>query len=535
MLAALLGAATLHAVMRVIHDTGRRRIAAGLVARATAERVVSSAIHRLELAGVSALGSGSIEAEASGDAQAVVTELVRRHQAARECDCAPLLPAAGYFRTSGPGDSVAVAMVSDPTSVPGARLREALDRLARARLGTASRSGEAAAGDARAPVRVAFDSALGSMVAVTLTEHDRAGRVVALAGLVAEQREVARFLVDGLQRSSSTLGLPDDESIELRGPDGVALFGAADPARRFRWSITNHSSLGGATVIVALEREHIASPLIAPIATAQIWHLAALLLATLVAIVLGVRSSRREAQLATARSDFVAAVSHELRMPLAQILLASETLTLQRERDERQRLGLASSILREARRLVALVENVLLVSRTGAVELRPHLATVDVQELLGDVLEAVQLSVDDTGQSIETVATPGLAVLGDRMLLRQAIVNLVDNATKYGRAGQCIRLTARAVGGGVQLAVEDDGPGVPPAERKRIFQPWERLTRDQPSERTGAGLGLAVVRQIAVACGGRVWLEDRAGGGARAVLELPAAAAAAASVTTGAA
>ena len=72
----------------------------------------------------------------------------------------------------------------------------------------------------------------------------------------------------------------------------------------------------------------------------------------------------------------------------------------------------------------------------------------------------------------------------------------------------------------VRLYVENDGPGVPAELRKRVFEPYERLSRDQTSERTGSGLGLAVVEQIARALGGKVWLEDGRRGGTRAVLEL---------------
>ena len=73
-----------------------------------------------------------------------------------------------------------------------------------------------------------------------------------------------------------------------------------------------------------------------------------------------------------------------------------------------------------------------------------------------------------------------------------------------------------------RLAVEDEGPGVPESERARIFDPYERLERDQTSERTGTGLGLAVVRHIAGVCGGRVWIDDAYTSGTRAVIELPA-------------
>jgi len=171
---------------------------------------------------------------------------------------------------------------------------------------------------------------------------------------------------------------------------------------------------------------------------------------------------------------------------------------------------------------MSIVDNVLLFSRSGAVAMKPRLEPLPIRTLFDDVIDAVSLAVEDAGHTIEA-DDRSLAILGDRQLLRQALVNLVDNALKYGKPGQRIRLVAEEAGdAAVRLAVEDEGPGVPHSERARIFDPYERLERDQTSERTGTGLGLAVVRHVVEVCGGRVSIDDAYTSGTRAVIELPA-------------
>jgi signal transduction histidine kinase len=275
-------------------------------------------------------------------------------------------------------------------------------------------------------------------------------------------------------------------------------------------------------VKVAMMGSQVSLPLVMPVAHDRLWLNGVLILATVVVCLFAIGASRREVALARARSDFVAGVSHDLRMPLAQILLASETLSLGRDRNEAERASLMGSILREARRLKAMIDNVLLFSRSGAVGITPNLQALETAPLLDAVAESVSLAVSDAGQAIETQAAPGVRVLADRALLHQALVNLVDNAMKYGPAGQRIRLSAVRSGDSIAIAVEDEGPGIPASARGRLFEPYERLVRDSASERTGSGLGLAVVRQIVLACRGVVRIEDAALG-TRIVIELPAA------------
>jgi signal transduction histidine kinase len=250
------------------------------------------------------------------------------------------------------------------------------------------------------------------------------------------------------------------------------------------------------------------------------WHIMLLLTGTLIALAIAIASSRREMILARTRSGFVAGVSHELRTPLAQILLASETIALQREQSPADRVMLAESIVRETQRLMGIVDNVLLFSRAGAVDLKPVQQAVRVDELFERVGESLRLVARSAGQTIEASSNTPLAVVGDLRLLTQALVNLVDNAIKYGPSGQTVHLAATAHGDRVRLSVDDSGPGIAEADRERVFAPYERLESDELSERTGSGLGLAVVRSITDALAGTVWLERAEGGGTRAVIEL---------------
>jgi signal transduction histidine kinase len=305
---------------------------------------------------------------------------------------------------------------------------------------------------------------------------------------------------------------------------GRRVYGPPLDSTRWLQSAPLHGDMSHVVVTAMISGHQLPTEIVFPFSHERLLTLGLMILGTLMTVAGAIVVSRRELRLAAARSSFVAGVSHDLRMPLAQILLASETLTLGRERDTADHTRLTSSILRETRRLLGLVENVLLFSRTGSVKLTPNLAPVGVDTLLTEVVDATHLAAEDAGQTIEVVSSMEegvpLSVRGDRALLRQALVNLVDNSLKYGPRGQHVRLIASRLGNRVRIAVEDEGPGIPEKDRETVFLPYERLERDQSSVRTGSGLGLAVVRQIVTACGGTVSVENGAGSGTRVAVIL---------------
>jgi signal transduction histidine kinase len=203
-------------------------------------------------------------------------------------------------------------------------------------------------------------------------------------------------------------------------------------------------------------------------------------------------------------------------------MLAAETLAAHESLNADERASLLRSIIREARRLASLIDNTLLFARSGAVGFAPRPTLLLARTILEGVAEAMSLAVADAEQRLEIGADESLTAKADPQLLHQALVNLVDNAIKFGPRGQRIGLGAEASERGVRFIVDDEGPGIPAADRQRVFIPYERLDRDRETERAGAGVGLSVVRRVSDVTGGRVWIEQRADGpGARVILEVP--------------
>jgi signal transduction histidine kinase len=233
---------------------------------------------------------------------------------------------------------------------------------------------------------------------------------------------------------------------------------------------------------------------------------------------------RRERELVRARRDFVASVSHELRTPLAQIRMFSETLLLRREDNEEERMRWIGIIGREARRLGDLVENILLFSHIDAARVRLEPERTDVGELVEEVVEAYVPIAESRRMRIVADAPSRIFAVVDPRALRQVVVNLVDNALKYGPAGQTVAVEVERDGTVARLAVSDEGPGVPRSEHARVWQPFVRLGK-AGSATNGSGIGLAVVRSLVEQQGGSVTIEERLQGGAQFVVTLPLSAA----------
>jgi signal transduction histidine kinase len=262
------------------------------------------------------------------------------------------------------------------------------------------------------------------------------------------------------------------------------------------------------------------------------------------AIGLLVVSARRADRLARQQLEFVAAVSHELRTPVAVIGAAAGNLADGVVGDPARVKKYGAAIQSEARRLGDTVERVLQLAGITAGRALASRTLVAPADLVSGALDDCRAEIEAAAMHVETEVAAHLPpVAGDRAALRSAVQNLVSNAVKYGREARWLRVSARqgsADGKGgrsfrllrrrsaarsmmIEIAVEDRGPGIPPEDRKHLFDAFYR-GRDAVSRRIqGSGLGLNLVRRIAEAHGGAIMVASEPGRGSTFTLRLPAA------------
>ena len=224
------------------------------------------------------------------------------------------------------------------------------------------------------------------------------------------------------------------------------------------------------------------------------------------------------------RAALLNAVSHDLRTPLAAIMASAGSL---RQHDvdwsEEERQGFAEAIEEEAERLNRLVGNLLDLSRIEGGSLRPDKSWHDLRSLIDDVLARLR-QVTSSHRLRLSIPEDLPPMWIDAVEIGEALYNLVENAAKYAPAGTEISIEARREANSVVVSVSDRGPGVPSASLPHLFDPFYRAIHESRGPRPGGlGLGLAVVKGLIEAHGGRVWAENRAGGGARFSFTLPQA------------
>lgn len=229
---------------------------------------------------------------------------------------------------------------------------------------------------------------------------------------------------------------------------------------------------------------------------------------------------RRERELARLRDDFVSGVSHELRTPLAQIRMFAELLDTGRLRTDDERVRSTKIINQEARRLTHLVENVLHFSRVRRGTARLSREEIDLGPLLDEIVEGFRPLANARKVELRTEIDEGICVSVDGGALGQVVLNLLDNAVKYGPVGQTVTLRATLVGDRLRITIDDQGPGIPQSDRIRVWDAYRRLERDVNAAVGGSGIGLAVVQELVALHGGTTEVGDAPNGGARFVVEI---------------
>ena len=249
----------------------------------------------------------------------------------------------------------------------------------------------------------------------------------------------------------------------------------------------------------------------------------AVILLTIGLLIAAIRQLQREQTLMKIRADFVSEVSHELRTPLTQIRMFTETLLFERFRTADDKRRALEIIDRESQRLIHLVENVLRFSDRPGNQRKLYAVNSLLAPLIVRVVNEFKPLAESAGATVQTELDPEATALVDNDALRQILLNLLDNAIKYGPNGQRVQIALKKNADGVQISVTDQGPGIPKTDRERIWGGYYRLDRERRSAIAGTGIGLAVVRELVTLHGGKTRVEDGPDGGACFVVEFPKA------------
>jgi signal transduction histidine kinase len=254
----------------------------------------------------------------------------------------------------------------------------------------------------------------------------------------------------------------------------------------------------------------------------------ALLLMALSAAAL-IRFTRRAQRLAELQLEFVAGVSHELRTPLTIIHTAAHNLRGKLAHNPAQVERYGELIQKESARLRDLVEQVMRFAGANAGHVIRDPKPIAIAEVIREALEAVGPTLQTAGCKVETnLASELPLILGDPMSLKQALINLLDNAAKYGAKGNgWVGIFASQLNDkgqpSVELRVADRGPGIPPEEQPSVFEPFFRGRGAVNDQIHGAGLGLNIVKKIVEAHGGSIRVKSAPSRGAEFVMRIPAA------------
>jgi signal transduction histidine kinase len=250
--------------------------------------------------------------------------------------------------------------------------------------------------------------------------------------------------------------------------------------------------------------------------------LAALSLVMAGGVFLTYRNISREMKLARLKSDFVANVSHELRTPLALIRLYAETLELGRLTAQEKYQEYFRIIREESERLTALINNILDFSRIEAGRKEYEFKETNLAELVRTTLDSYRFQIEQNGFAFEENISGDIPPVNvDREAIARSLLNLVNNALKYSKDQKYIGVSLYRSNGSVKLEVQDRGIGIAAADQDKIFEKFYRCGDPLVHNTKGSGLGLSLVRHIAQAHGGNVFVESVPDKGSKFTIALP--------------
>ena len=219
--------------------------------------------------------------------------------------------------------------------------------------------------------------------------------------------------------------------------------------------------------------------------------------------------------------DFIAHVSHELRTPVAKLKLFAETLHNDRAVSEEKEKEYLETIMHESDHLSVLIDNTLNLSRLDAGHLKINPVTTDIIDLVTRIYKSYESFLEDDGFELKLNVDDGIPdILVDPEALELAIRNLIDNAIKYSLEQKSIEMEVKQSEKAIQISISDRGMGIPPSKLKKIFRRFYRIKLKDREPIPGAGIGLSLVKEIVKRHRGKVWCENRDGGGSRFILEV---------------
>jgi len=302
--------------------------------------------------------------------------------------------------------------------------------------------------------------------------------------------------------------------IEARAPEGRLLYRSDSVVGEWVHDarITMPRDYGGISLRTRVRPAIANALIIGGVPKSQLPLLLGLLALAAGLTLMAVHLLNRENALARDRAQFVASVSHELRTPLAQLRLFLDTVRLGRADTTEARAWSLDQMDRETRRLVHLVDNVLLFSRGAGTLLDAPRAPLDLGAEAAAIVDEYAPLASSRRVAFDTTIDGDVTISATRDAVRHILLNLLDNAVKYGPNGQTVRVQVKRSGDDVVMQVADEGPGIAPADRDRIWQPFQRGRHGSAAAAGGSGIGLHLVRELASGLGGTAGVLDRATG-----------------------